>query len=106
MTNRRDHRDLFGRLARAYLAVCWLPPVLYLLAWLAVRGTEGWGAWAAAPMLGVPVLLSLGTGVAGLVLIVMADRRGRPVTGLIAGTIISGAIGFGHLLSWLLRTWF
>jgi len=98
--------DFFGRLARAYLSVCWLPPVLYLLAWLAVRGTAGWGAWAAAPMLGVPVLLSLGTGVVGLVLIVVATRRGRPAAGLIVGTIVSGAIGFGHLLSWLLRTWF
>jgi len=38
---------------------CWVPLILLGLTELYVRGFDGWGAWAAAPLLLVPAVISL-----------------------------------------------
>lgn len=47
-------------LERVFLGFCWSPPLLYGAAFYVVRQYDGWGRWAAAPLLLPPFFLSLG----------------------------------------------
>lgn len=76
---RRDRacRDLERRGRRLLLRTCWLPPALWAGAQLYIGQYDGWGAWAAAPMLLPAVMLSVGMGAAGLVLVMLVRRHTR-----------------------------
>jgi len=65
-------------LCRLHLAAFWLPPAVYLLADSWVRGYEGWGTWAAAP-----VLLNLVSGLLGIALLAQAGGHGARCGGLV-----------------------
>jgi hypothetical protein len=59
-----------------FRALCWVPAALWILARARVDGYDGWGAWAAAPLLLLPVAVSFlfaGTGF----LLVSRPSRGR-----------------------------
>jgi hypothetical protein len=58
--------------------LCWLPLASLLAVEVYVRGFDGWGAWAAAPLLLVPGLISLALVVAGLISSIAAMRRATP----------------------------
>jgi hypothetical protein len=58
--------------------LCWVPVVAWLYARIVVDRYDGWGAWAAAPLLLLPVAVSaLFVGVALLAL--SRPGTGRPV---------------------------
>jgi len=57
-----------------FRALCWIPAALWLYARLATERYDGWGAWAAAPMLLFPVAISAMFVGVGLLL---ASRKGR-----------------------------
>jgi hypothetical protein len=61
----------------ALLAV--ITPLWTSFAQMAISRYEGWGQWAAAPMLLLPLLFGCLVGLAGLVLLCMAWHRRQPV---------------------------
>ena len=69
--------------------LCWLPLVALAGIELYVRDFEGWGAWAAAPLLLVPALLSLPIAVVGLVQCVEAARARAPLGAPLLCTLVS-----------------
>lgn len=44
---------------RVFFGLCWSPPALYGVAYYVVQQYDGWGRWAAAPLLLPPFFLSL-----------------------------------------------
>jgi hypothetical protein len=52
------HFDLFALLA-------FMPAASLVVVWMYVQGFDGWGRWGAAPLLLVPVLVSLPLTLAG-----------------------------------------
>lgn len=58
--------------------LCWLPLASLLAAEIYVGEFDGWGAWAAAPILLLPALLSLVVAIPALLRCVAATRAGRP----------------------------
>jgi hypothetical protein len=58
----------------------WIPLALWVAANIYISRFEGWGAWAAAPMLIIPLAVSLIFGVIGLAVFVNQppDRRRSP----------------------------
>ena len=83
--------DVPGR--RLLLRTCWLPPALWAGAQLYIDQYDGWGAWAAAPVLLPAVMLSMGMGAAGLVLLMLVRRRARAWdVPLLAATAVSSSV--------------
>jgi len=80
------------------LALIPLGSLLYLAFY--VRRYDGWGAWAAAPLLLTPVLLSLPTTLIG-VLRILGERRGGAIR---PWTIVFTALASAPLL-WILWRW-
>jgi len=73
----------------------WTSPLPLLLFWilsLDVNRHEGMGQWAAGQALLVPLFLSLGMGVIGLGLIVVAKKKKEPVANLWFSTLMAGSI--------------
>jgi hypothetical protein len=60
-----------------YRLLCWIPAATWLYARAVVDRYDGWGAWAAAPLLLVPVAISAFFAGVGL-LIVGRMKSGRP----------------------------
>jgi hypothetical protein len=78
----------------------WLPLVTFFLASLYVERYDGWGRWAAAPILLPAVLLSAIMGGAGAILLVRGWRRtGRADPGLALATFVASTVLF-----WVLAT--
>ncbi len=74
----------------------WTSPLPLLTFWglsIYVNQFEGWGQWAAGPMLLIPILLSLVMAVIGLVLIVRARKQKAPVSNLWLSTLMAGSLG-------------
>ena len=92
------------RWRRWFLATCWLPPALWAATLLYLRPYDGWGAWAAAPLL----LPSLGLAVTwlaiGLLLLVRGVVGGRAVDLPILGaTVTGGAAMIYYTVAYWLR---
>ena len=47
--------------------LCWMPLILLGVTEFYVRGFDGWGAWAAAPILLVPGIISLAIVIWGII---------------------------------------
>ena len=82
----------------------WLPPALWVAAWLDLRHAEGWGAWAAASGL-VPIYFaSVAWGCLGLLFLLLAAVRerclDRPV---LVATLVSGGVALYYLPRILFR---
>ena len=74
----------------------WTSPLPLLMFWglsIYVNQYEGWGQWAAGPMLLIPILLSLLMAVMGVVLIVRARKQKAPVANLWLSTLMAGSVG-------------
>ena len=60
-----------------FLRTCWIPAGLWIVTLFSLRRYDGWGAWAAAPLL----LPALGLSIVGVMwgawLLVTAGRAGR-----------------------------
>jgi len=75
----------------------WVPAVAFAAALAYVAGFEGWGRWSAAPVLLIPVFLSLPLAVAGLLRI----RAERVSGGIRAATLLSTSVA-ALPLAWFL----
>jgi len=72
--------DLFTFLA-------FIPTASFVVLWVYVQGFDGWGRWGAAPLLLVPVLLSLPITIAGVLRLYTQRTRGsmKTATKLLTG---------------------
>jgi hypothetical protein len=81
-----------NRTRHVFLYSAWVPPALWVATLLYVRRFEGWGAWAAAPLLLPSFALSLVWACAGLLLLVRTGvQNRRPDYAVLAATLVSGA---------------
>jgi len=76
---------------RIYVLISPAPLLLFALVFNYMRGLEGWGAWAAGPMILPVVALSAGLGLYGLNLAVRATSV-RWRTALTAAAVLAGAV--------------
>ena len=74
---------------RVFFAVSWTPAAALVGFMAYVSSFEGWGQWAAAPLLLLPVFLSLLVSSLGGLRVAIARRNGRPTGALSAATALS-----------------
>lgn len=87
------------------LRTCWVPAALWALTLLYIRPYDGWGAWAAAPLLLPSFILSAVWGIVGLGLIIAAASRDRRLDPpLVAATLLSGSVVIYYTVSYLIRS--
>ncbi|NNG16831.1 MAG: hypothetical protein HKM89_10155 [Gemmatimonadales bacterium] len=87
---------------RIFLWASPLPVVLHLLALWYVGRFDGWGAWAAAPMLLPAIILSGGMFLTGTAFWYQGRRSGRDPLLLIA-TLLAGSVALFYLIRALSR---
>jgi hypothetical protein len=63
-------------MGRYFIMSSWIPLASFVAMSLYVRQYDGWGAWAAAPLLLLPLAVSFGFGLYGLWLCWQAKRSG------------------------------
>lgn len=89
---------------RVFIRTSWVPPALWAATLVYLRPYDGWGAWAAAPLLLPSLVLSMVWGSVGVVLLTKAAVRDRrPDLALLAATLVSGAAALYYTLRHLLR---
>ncbi len=76
---------------RVYVVISPAPLLLFALLFNYMRGLEGWGAWAAGPLILPVVALSAGLGLYGLNLAVRATSIRRR-TVLTAAAVLAGSV--------------
>ena len=93
-----------GRARAVLIWTSWVPPALWLATVVYLRQYDGWGLWAAAPLLLPAVLMSLGLGLAGLAHLILDARRAagldRPLLG---ATLLSSSLILYVLVRNLMR---
>lgn len=95
------HPEKRGTRARkVFIALCWLPPATWLLSMEYIRSYDGWGAWAAAPLLLPPVVLSVGLGLAGFIAVIAEFRH----TGRVDGPLVAASALAASVIVYLLVT--
>lgn len=81
-----------------------MPAALWVATLLYIRPYDGWGAWAAAPLLLPSILLSVVWGTLGVALLGRAVMRRHPVdTVVLAATVVGGGPAFYYTVRYLLR---
>jgi hypothetical protein len=83
---------VLGLMYRPSLALRWLcgvPLASLLSIELYIRNFDGWGAWASAPLLLVPAIVSLPLAIFGLVDCVATARARAPLAGALLSTLVS-----------------
>ncbi|MCF8719323.1 hypothetical protein [Nitrospina gracilis] len=86
---------------KVFYWTCPLPLLLFGVFWWYVNQFEGWGQWAAAPMLIMPIAFSFLVSSWGVVLIVQERLREQPVTNLVLGTLLGGSVVLLAIVRWL-----
>jgi hypothetical protein len=87
---------------RLFLYASPLPLLLHLLALWYIGRFDGWGAWAAAPMLLPAIILSGAMFLTGIALWYQRRRYGRDPLLLVA-TLLAGSVALFYLISALPR---
>jgi hypothetical protein len=87
---------------RIFLWMSPAPLVLHLLAMWYVGRFDGWGAWAAAPILLPAIILSAGMFLTGIALWYQRRRSGHNSL-LLASTILAGSVALFYLIRALSR---
>lgn len=78
----------------------WLPLVTFFLASLYIERFDGWGRWAAAPLMLPAVLLSAIMGGAGAILLILGWRRtARLDPALALATFVASSVLFWVLVT-------
>ncbi len=85
---------------RLYLRFCWLPAVLWAGSLFALRGYDGWGAWAAAPLLLPAIILSLLQGASGLIVVAWIMLQEKRLDVMLAAASLMAA---GPILYYLIK---
>ncbi len=80
-----------------YFIVSWMPLVLFFLGSIYIKKFEGWGAWAASPILAIPVVFSIALGLIGIVMIFHAVQKHSLTSSLVLATLLSGCLGLWFL---------
>ena len=83
------HKDPADRLPGALRWLCWLPLICLLGIELYVRKFDGWGAWASAPLLLVPAIVSLPIVFLALLKCSAAMRARAPLFATVFFTLVS-----------------
>jgi hypothetical protein len=82
-----------------------VPAALWVATLLYIRPYDGWGAWAAAPLLLPSILLSVVWGTLGVTLLGQAVVRRQPVDlTVLAATVVSAGPALYYTLRHLLRS--
>ena len=74
---------------KVFAVMALIAPVWTSLAQFAVSRYEGWGQWAAAPLLLLPLLYGSVIGLSGLVLVCSARRRRQPFGWRLGWTLVA-----------------
>lgn len=75
------------------IATCWVPAATWYLTSVYLRQYDGWGAWAAAPLLLPALCLSLGLGIAGFVGVGISYRRTHRLdVPLLAASLVAASV--------------
>jgi hypothetical protein len=83
---------------------CWVPATLWVATLLYIRPYDGWGAWAAAPLLLPSLVLGVAAGACGVFLLGRAIVRRLPLDrAVLAATFLGAAPALYHGLRWLAR---
>lgn len=82
--------------------MCWLPLICLVAIEIYVRSFDGWGAWAAAPLFLLPLVLSAVIAGAGLVQCFFAFRAGL----LQASSVVYTGIAMAPLVWLFIRRFF
>jgi hypothetical protein len=82
-------KDSIEQFSRALRWLCWLPLVSLLGIELYIRNFDGWGAWASAPLLLVPAIVSLPIMILGISSCVAATRARVPFLAAFLFTTVS-----------------
>jgi hypothetical protein len=89
---------------RLLLFGSWVPVALWAASLIYVRQYEGWGAWAAAPLLLPSLALSAAWAAAGLLLLAGDAVGGRPFDRRVLGaTLVGGFVILYYTLRYLAR---
>ena len=86
------------KITKIYFILSPLPLVLIGLISIYVRQFEGWGAWAAAPMLIPPFILSFIMGLWGILLIRQAKRKNAPEGKLMLAALLAGSLAIWAII--------
>lgn len=86
------------KIRKIYCILSPLPLALFGLISIYVNQFEGWGAWAAAPMLVPPIILSFMMGLWGIHLTWQAKRQDVPEGKLMFATLLAGSLAIGVLV--------
>ncbi len=90
---------------RLFLWTCWLPPALWLATLAYIRPYDGWGAWAAAPLLLPSLGLAAVYGLFGIGVVVgERERAGRWDWATIVGTLVAASPVLYHTAAYFTRT--
>jgi ABC-type spermidine/putrescine transport system permease subunit II len=68
-----------------------MPPLVLIATFIYISQFDGWGAWAAAPMLLIPIIFSAVIGSYGLLLLYSRNRLGEPLFKLTLNTLLAGS---------------
>jgi hypothetical protein len=77
---------------RAFLWLCWAPAAVWLATLWSIRSYEGWGAWAAAPLLIPSLAMSVLWGAAGLAMVVATLVRSRRLDAPVLWAALAGSV--------------
>jgi arsenate reductase len=86
------------KITKIYSILSPLPLVLLALISIYVKQFDGWGAWAAAPLLIPPFILSFVQGLWGILLIRQAKREDVPQRKLMSATLLAGSLAILAIL--------
>ncbi len=78
-----------GSAVRAFRRLSWLPVAVFAGTWAYIGRYEGWGAWAAGPLLLIPIGLSAAMAVVGLGFCYGAVKRGGVDLGTALATLLA-----------------
>lgn len=87
-----------GKIRKIFIILSPLPLVIFGLLLIYVNQFEGWGAWAAGPMLIPPIILSFMMGLWGILLTWQAKREEVPEGKLILATLLAGSLAIWILV--------
>ena len=82
---------------RAYIAISGVPLAAFIALWLYVNSLEPFSALFAAPLLFLPLFLSLVIGCAGIALMIQAARRREKVFALALATLLASSVNLWFL---------